>query len=262
MRLVLSLLLVISVISHNVTADTFRARIVKTEGEVYVLDTEGEKRSPDKKKNLVNDNETVVTGEDSRAVVQFDDGAMSVLDERSELMVEKSGWLSQLGGKVYYIFRKVLGKDKKKKVKTGFATIGIRGTTFIVDVRESNQHIALQEGLLNIESPGDDYEIHRPESAEDDFAAFKRQAMQQQQAMQQAFSDYKKQIADEFVEYKKSFELSRNQVVSFTGNKVQQTTLDQNWSRDFERFSAFSIDYIQAYRELDREMQQHEDDLH
>ncbi len=250
MRLSLSLLIIFIFTSNTLSAETFRARIVKTEGEVYVLDASGQKRMPDRKKNLVVSNETVITGKHSKAVVQFDDGAMSVMDEQSELMVEKSGWLSQLGGKVYYIFRKVLGKEKKK-VKTKFATIGIRGTTFIVDARDELQQIALKQGKLNIESPGDDYEIRSPRPAEDDFAAFRRQAIQQQQAMQQEFRDYKQQLSEEFVEYKKSFDLDANQVVSFNGNKVAQTQLGQEWSNDFARFSAFSAEYIEAYRELD-----------
>ncbi|RDH81461.1 MAG: hypothetical protein DIZ80_15375 [endosymbiont of Galathealinum brachiosum] len=232
-------------------AENFRARIVKVQGQVYVMNSEGEKRKPEKMQFLVNSDETVVTSKNSKAVLQFDDGAMSVLDQKSSLRVEQSGWLSQLGGKIYYVFRKVIGKQKPKKVRTKFATIGIRGTTFIVDADDNNQQVALQEGKLNIESPGDDYEIHKPADVADDFAAFKQQARQRQQALDDEFSNYKKDIGKEFVEYKKSFDLEANKVVSFNGSRVNETDLNKDWTSSFDGFADFSKDYIDAYKELD-----------
>jgi len=245
-------------IQSTVQAENFRARIVKIQGQVYVVNAQGEKREPQKKQFLVNDNETVVTSKGSKAVVQFDDGAMSVMDETTSLRVEKTGWLSQLSGKVYYVFRKVLGKDKQKKVKTKFATIGIRGTTFIVDASTDTQQIALQEGKLNIESPGDDYEIRKARSTVDDFEAFKQQAAERQQAMNDEFSEYKKNIGKEFIEYKKSFDLEANKVVSFNGNRVAESDMNQDWQSSFDDFSEFSKDYIDAYKELDMSA----DDMH
>jgi len=232
-------------------AENFRARIVRVQGEVYVLNSAGEKRQPDKMQFLVKSNETVVTRKNSKAVLQFEDGAMSVLGQKSRLRVEKSGWLSQLGGRVYYVFRKVFGKQKPKQVSTKFATIGIRGTTFIVDTNENSQQLALQEGKLNIESPGEGYEIYKT-SEKEDFAAYKQQAKQKQQAMKGEFKQYKKNIAKEFVEYKKSFDLNANRVISFKGNRVDESELDNDWNASFDEFADFSRDYIDAYREMDK----------
>lgn len=230
--------------------DDFRARIVKVQGEVYVVNSKGEERKPEKSQFLVNEMETIVTRKDGKAVVQFDDGAMSVMDEKSRLRVEQSGWLSHLGGKVYYIFRKVFGKEEQKQVKTNFATIGIRGTTFIVFDNGDTTGIALEEGKLNIESPGDDYEIHRS-SQVDDFEAFKQQAKQRQEALQKEFSDYREKLGKEFVEYKKSFELEANRVIHFDGNKVNESELTDDLKSQFDNFSSFAEDYINAYREMD-----------
>ena len=44
-------------------AENFRARIVKVEGQVYVMNSEGEKRKPEKMQFLVNSDETVITSE-------------------------------------------------------------------------------------------------------------------------------------------------------------------------------------------------------
>lgn len=234
----------------GVQAENFRARIVRVQGEVYVLNSAGEKRQPDKMQFLVKSNETVVTRKNSKAVLQFEDGAMSVLGQKSRLRVEKSGWLSQLGGRVYYVFRKVFGKQKPKQVRTKFATIGIRGTTFIIDMNENSQQLALQEGKLNIESPGEDYAIYKT-SAADDFAAYKQQAKKSQQAMKDDFKQYKRNVAKEFIEYKKSFSLTANRVISFKGNRVDESGLDNDWNASFDEFADFSRDYIDAYREMD-----------
>ena len=246
-------LLLLLLYSATALADDFRARIVKSEGDVVVMNEKGETRKPEKTQYLVNQMDTVVTREGSKAVIQFDDGAMSVLDEKSSLRVEQSGWLSQLSGKVFYVFRKVFGDGhEQRKVKTEFSTIGIRGTTFIVYDNDDGQGVALQDGKLNIESPGQAYEIHRRQQA-DDFQSFKQQMQQDSEAMQQAFQDYKDNMNREFVEYKKSFDLEPNRVIRFDGNRVDETALDDELKNEFTNFESFAGDYIRAYRELDEE---------
>ncbi len=243
-------------ITQSVQADDFRGRIVKVQGEIYVIDSKGNKRAPEKTKFLLRNDETVVTRKGAKAVVQFDDGALSVLSEKSSLRVEKSGWLSQLGGKVYYLFRKVMGREKPRKVKTNFTTIGIRGTTFIVTDEENNKGVALSEGKLNIESPGKAYEIYKQKQT-DDFESFKRQAQEKREALAHEYKEYKKQLANEFVEYKKSFDMEANRVISFTGNRVDETELTGNERKEFGSFESFAEDYLNAYQELEEETNNH-----
>lgn len=248
----LLILLSTTVYQSVAQAEAFRARIVKIEGQVYIINSEGEQRTPEKKQYLVNSNETVITRKDSKAVIQYEDGVMSVLDEKSSIRVEQSGWLSQLGGKVYYVFRKVFGTGNPKKIKTKFATIGIRGTTFIVDMNNENQQVALKEGKLNIESPDENYEVIKKKGVAEGFNEFRQQAAESQQAMEDEFSEYKKNTNEEFIEYKKSFDLDANKVISVNGNRVNESELDKDWEDSFDNFSDFSKDYIGAYRELDQ----------
>ncbi len=249
----ISILLLLSffVFQTALHAESSRAKIVKVEGDVYVTSASGKKTKVDSNEFLVNSNETVITQKGSKAILEFDNGSMSVLDEKSSLRVEKSGWLSQLGGKVYYVFRKVFGKEKSRKVTTRFATIGIRGTIFIVDVSEGNQQVALQEGKLNIESPDAAYEFYKPAAVADEFAAYQRQEKQRQQELKQEFTDYKKDIDKAFIEYKKSFDLEANKVVSFNGKRVNEADLNSDWNAAFDDFVDFSKDYVGAYKELD-----------
>jgi hypothetical protein len=236
----------------NVQAEDFRGRIVKVQGTVYVVNDKGQRRSPEKSQFLVNNNETVVTGKGGKAVVQFDDGALSVLNEKSKVKVEKSGWLSHLSGKIYYLFRKVSSKEKSRKVKTGFTTIGIRGTTFIVYDEGDEKSVALEEGKLNIESPDKPYEIHKPKP-EDDFESFKKQMQKKKDALDREYSDYKDKISKDFVEYKKSFDLEANRIISFSGNRVDETELSDSSKEEFGDFSDYAKDYINSYKELEEE---------
>jgi len=241
--------------AENFSLNKSRAQIVKVQGQVYVKNSKGKKRQVDSNPFVVNSDDTVLTSENSKAVLQFDDGVMSVLNEKSSLRIEKSGWLSQLGGKVFYVFKKVFGKNKSKKVTTRFATIGVRGTIFIVDVEKSSQQVALQEGELNIESPDDDYEFYKPASVVNDFSAYQEQVKQRQKKLNNEFNDYKKNIAQKFIEYKKSFDLEANKVVSFNGKRVEETDFNKDWQSLFDDFSRFSKDYIGAYKELEESIQ-------
>ena len=55
-----SFIFILTLFVMNAQADDFRGRIVKVQGEVYVVDNKGHKRSPEKSQFLVNANETIV----------------------------------------------------------------------------------------------------------------------------------------------------------------------------------------------------------
>lgn len=228
-------------------AEGFRGRVVKTVGDVKVRTSEGNEQAPAKTNNLIKTEDTVVTGKNSRAVVQFNDGSMAVLDQSSSLLIEKTEWLSQIGGKIYFAFKKIFGK-KPRKVKTSFVTLGIRGTSFIVDSDEGDEAVALQEGLLNVESPGDDFELHKKKPADDDFASFMQQQQAEANKINDEFDEYKKQVQEEFVEYVKEFTLQPNKKISFNGNRVDETELDENSKSDFSRLEEFAGDLINDYK--------------
>jgi hypothetical protein len=123
-----------------------------------------------------------------------------------------------------------------------------------VDTAEGKS-VALQTGLLNIESPGEDYAVVTSPQP-DDFAAFKQKAQEQQQAMKKEFEDYKEKTAKEFVEYKKSFDLQANRVVSFDGNRVNEKDMDETFSNAFGDLESFAGQHIKAYRELDESVKE------
>ena len=238
-------------------AEGDRGVILKTSGVVKIINAQGEAREVTESKAIVREMDIVSTGEGSRAVVRFNDGALSVLNEKSSLQVEKKNWLSHIGGKIYFTFRKVLGGERK--VKTKFSTIGIRGTTFIVyDNEEDGEGVALQEGKLELESSGDDYEIHRQKPI-DDFSAFKQQAADAQKAMKNEYDSYKKQTMEEFVEYKKSFTMQANHVIRFDGNRVDETEMGEKEQTSFSDFESIAGEMLETFRSQSKDHRQQQE---
>lgn len=245
-------LLITLVMQGSVYAEEYRGRILKVNGDVHIITEKGEMRKLEESKFLVREMDTIVTTENGSAVVRFNDGSMSVMSEKSQLRVEKTNWLSHIGGKIYFTFRKVFGKPKK--VRTRFATIGVRGTTFIItDDDITGQGVALQEGLVEVESPGEAFEIHR-EQEEDEFAAFKQGMRERQQQIQDEFAEYKNETMQQFVEYKKEFLLEPNYVIRFDGNRVDETKMTENDMKEFEAFEAIAGEMLRQFREQSKQV--------
>jgi hypothetical protein len=238
--------ILVLIVSAFAYADKFSARVIRADGDVYIIDAAGHHHAVEENDFPVNEKDTVVTAADSHAIVGFDSGAMSVLDENSRLQVEKTGWLSHLGGKIYFTFRKVFGPSRQ--VKTRFATLGIRGTTFIIYDDDNGQGIALQEGLLDIESPGPVFEIHRQQLL-DEFETLRQQELQQQQELHREFGDYRDQMQREFIEYSNNLTLQANHVIRFDGARVDEAVIDENIKAEFENFEAIAGELLQEFRE-------------
>ncbi|MDH5388480.1 MAG: FecR family protein [Gammaproteobacteria bacterium] len=251
--------LVLGLLLHSALsyADEGRGQILKTSGIVKIINAQGEAREVTGSEVVVREMDIVSTGEGSQAVVRFNDGALSVLNEKSRLQVEKKNWLSHLGGKIYFTFRKVFGGERKVKAK--FSTIGIRGTTFIVTDNEDAQSVSLQEGKLELESSGDDYEIHRKKSV-DEFAAFKQEALDARKAMKSEYEDYKKQTMEEFVEYKKNFTMQANHVISFDGNRVDETEMGEKEQASFSDFESVAGEMLETFRRQSEEHRQQQEE--
>ena len=96
----------ILVFSARSLAEDVRGEVVRHDGCVHIIDAAGERRSVDTAGAPVRESDTIVTAEGSNAIVRFSDGVLSVLNEKSRLRVEKTNWLSHLGGQIYFTFKK------------------------------------------------------------------------------------------------------------------------------------------------------------
>lgn len=232
--------------SSSIYAEEFRAKLVKVAGDVHVVDADGNHHAVEESRFLVREMETIVTAQSGNAVVKFNDGSLSVLDRNSSLRVGKTGWLSHLGGRIYFVFNKVFGGERR--VETRFATIGIRGTSFIIYDDDSGQAVALQEGMLAIESIGPVFEIYREQNL-DEFDDYKQQALDQQQALSAEYDDYREKIQSEFVEYRQSFTLQPERIIRFDGTRVNEGMIDEDTRIEFENFESIAGELLEEFRD-------------
>ena len=242
------IMLLVVLQSAAVAADSdYRGKVLRFSGDVEVVDAKGDRRPVQKADEQLSEMDTIVTGEDARVVVQFDDGALSVLDENSRLRVEKTSWFSYLGGKVYFTFKKVFGPQRN--VKTRAATLGIRGTTFIIreDAWQDAESVALKDGLLHVESTGPAFEIHKQREM-NEFDHYRMAQMAEKQQMQDEFEAYKKQTMHEFVEYRRQFTLKPNRVISLSGYRIDETMMTDAEMADFDAFESEAEDLIKEFR--------------
>lgn len=180
------------------------------------------------------ENSEIQTGDNQRIAVKTLQGDVLSAGQNSSIKLVKPGFFQQLFGKVYYFISK-RSREERVLVQTTTATIGIRGTTFVVDSAgaDLNQEtVSLQQGQLNFESNDDEYFKLYQLKELDEFELFKRQ-------MQTEFDAYKAELEEEFVAYKKSIELDQGFALKFDGKKVIKVPFDEDVNRQFEEFEAF-----------------------
>jgi len=226
-----------------------RGKVLQFSGSVDVVNAAGEVRAVKSVDEVLNENDTIVTNEGGRIVARFNDGALSVLDEKSRLRVEKTSWFSYLGGKIYFTFKKVFGQPRN--VRTRAAIFGVRGTTFIIseagEGEDQAESVALKEGLLQLESTGPNFEIHKQKEL-DEFEQFKLQQQQAKTAQLNEFEQYKQQTMRDFIEYKKEFTLQPNRVINLSGYRLDETAMTAADEADFAAFEAEAEAMIKAFR--------------
>jgi len=107
--------------------------------------------------------------------------------------------------------------------------------------------VALKEGLLQIESTGPAFEIHK-KKVMDDFSQFRQQQYQALKEMQDEFEKFKKQTQREFVEYRRNFTLQPDRVISLSGYRVDETAMSEANKAEFELFESEAEDLIKEFR--------------
>ena len=169
----------------------------------------------------------ISTSKKSSAVLKLVDGSMLVLDTSSSIHFKTPSDAEQTEGKVYY---KITSRDAKNslKIKTPFAIIGIKGTTFIVDAKE-NGSVSLKEGLIGITSIKEEFELYRKKVQEE----FNNYISDQQSAFEKYKNEQNKYAV---AERTKEFDLESGNRISFDGNKVNEDSWKKSDELEFERF--------------------------
>ncbi len=169
----------------------------------------------------------IITSKNASAKIRLKDSSVVVLDESSSIFFSSAYNAKQNGGRVYY---KITSRDARNalKIKTPFAIIGIKGTTFIINASKESPCVSLKEGLIGVASIKEEFELYRKE-VQKEFEDF----MAQQKA---AYDEYKQVQKPGFVEKTKEFDLHQKKTVSFDGNKASEEDWTKADDEEFEHF--------------------------
>ncbi len=222
----IKLLLLLSVFSIVIYGSTVGI-VQKAEGIVKVKHEGSIKKKRVKQGYEIQNGDIISTYRKASAVLKLEDGSDVVLGEKAMIAFASSLDLMQKEGKVYY---KITPKDikNKLKIKTNFAIIGIKGTTFIVNSDQNDSYVALKEGLIGIKSIKEQFE-HYKQKVLSEYEAYVKQ-------QQKEFEKYKKQQEEYVVEMTKEFDLKAGNVVTFKGQKAIENKLQTE--DEFARFEA------------------------
>jgi len=220
------LVLIFSVIFSIASASNIVGSVEKLKGNVKVKSEGSIKKSKVKAGLEIKAGDLIITSKSASAKIKLKDGSAVVLDESSSILFNSTYNAEQNGGKIYY---KISSRDAKNslKIKTPFAIIGIKGTTFIINATK-DASVSLKEGLIGVASIKEEFELYRKE-VQKQFEDF----MAQRQA---AYDEYKQVQKPGFVEKTKEFDLKEKRTVSFDGNKASE----REWTKeDDEEFKYF-----------------------
>jgi FecR-like protein len=197
-----------------------------SKGNVKVKSEGSFKKSKVTKGLDIKKGDLITTSKNANAVIKLLDGSTLVLDASSTLHFASANMAEQETGKVYY---KITSRDAKNalKVKTPFAIIGIKGTTFIVDSGEKAS-VKLKEGVVGIQSIKEEFELYRKAVQ----AEYNKYLSEQEAEYQKYLNEQNKGAAL----LTKEFDLQAGNTISFDGQKVDEKAWTKEDDAEFERF--------------------------
>jgi len=200
--------------------------VQKVDGNVKVKSAGSFKKSKVKKGFEIKSGDLMSTSKKATAVLKLVDGSTIVLDVSSSIHFKTPTNAQQIEGKIYY---KITSRNAKNslKIKTPFAIIGIKGTTFVVNVT-GKASVKLEEGLIGVKSIKEDFKLYRKSV----MAEYDKYIS----AQQSEFQKYKNKQKKGVLEITKEFDLHAGNTISFSNNEVNEQSFSK---KDKEEFAYF-----------------------
>lgn len=244
MRLVVCLM---GLIMASVSFADDAVEVVSAEGSVMLGGSAGKENSPVRSKSILPNKNVVITGPNSRAVVRIGSDGFIVIGKNSQVEINKTkdhaGFFRQVTGMIYYAMNTIKKNQRPIEVRTASATIGIRGTRFLVTDMDGRNEIGMRKGLVNVISPDGEFEIHK-KTAQDEFEAFKQEGKVAVDKAKGEFEEYKANTQKEFIEYKREFGLGANRMASFDGKRVVDKPLSEETEKDMGSFESYAEEWM------------------
>ncbi len=225
--------------------------IVKAEGSVATSDASGKQERAVVSKSVLPSKNVLTTGPNGRAVVRVGSAGYIVLEKNSKIEIgnnqDHAGFLRHITGMIYYALNTIKG-NQKLEVRTKTATIGVRGTRFLIADMPDRNEVDMRKGLVSVTSPDGDFEIHR-KAEQDEFEAYKQEGRDAVAKEKKAFDEYKAKTQREFVEYKREFSLGANRMASFDGKRVVERPLSAESIKDIENSESYAEEWLKEVRD-------------
>lgn len=203
--------------------------VEKANGSVKVKSAGSVKKSKVKDGFEIKKGDLITTSRKGSAVIKLSDGSTMVLDGSSSVHFTALNSADQQTGKVYY---KVTSRNAKNalKIKTPFAIIGIKGTTFIVDTNKDTASVSLKEGLIGVQSIKEEFALYR-KKLEEEYNKFIGD-------QEKEYEEFLKEGEEGVAQMTKEFDMHAGTSISFSGKKAKES----GWTEDDEK----ELDYFES----------------
>ncbi len=146
--------------NYSFAAETAKGKTIRLEtysGTVMVSSGSGKEISVSEKMRVF-DGYNVKTSNESEAYLSLDDTKVVKLGENTEVIIKKS-WFSNkiivISGKLFFNVTKPLEANESLDISTSTMSMGIRGTSGTVSVKELKSDIQLYTGKVDVEGNGE-----------------------------------------------------------------------------------------------------------
>lgn len=229
-------ILITFVLSCELLASNVVGSVTNLSGRVKVKHEGSISKMRLKKGASIEAGDLITTPKNGALIITLADKSKLTLDELSSIHFSSLYAAEQQGGKILY---HITSRDAKNslKVKTPFAIIGIKGTTFIVNATQTKS-VMLKEGKIGIASIKKEFKLYR-KRLEDEFKSFKAQgdvAMKQQLNDFEKFKKMQEGALYEKPKMTKKFDLTAGNSVSFDGKKVKENRFGKDDKKEFQHF--------------------------
>ncbi|MFA6013784.1 MAG: FecR family protein [Gallionellaceae bacterium] len=225
--------------------------IVRAEGKITISDTQEGQQNAVGLNGRLPSKVVLTTGSDGRAVIRVGNTGLLVVDKSSKIeinLANHAGFFRQVSGIIFYAINAIKDKSQVLEIKTQTATIGVRGTRFvIVDIPGRNE-IGMQKGVLSVMSLNEEFEVHRQVEL-DEFEKYKQAGENALQVEKDGFDAFKQKSSQDFVTYKKEFTLGAERMVSFAGKRVDDLPLSAEARQNIANLEIYARVWLDEIRD-------------
>jgi hypothetical protein len=238
---------VLGFISENACVAGEAIKVLKTDGELTVSNIADSKQKTVQIQDTLPPGNILTTGANGRAVVRVGSTGIIVMEKNSRVEInttnDHAGFFRQLTGKIYYAVNTLNKNDHALEIRIKTATMGVRGTRFLVTDTPERNDVGMRKGTLSVASPSDEFEIHK-QSEQDEFEALKRETQAAITEEKHQFEEYKENTQREFIEFKHEFALGKDRMVSFDGKRVDDRPLSGETKKDMETLEGYAEKWL------------------